>query len=98
MIYDPAMSIQKIIELSENGHVLICPICHEPLKIVLSRNESLHPGIYCQKDKSHVEMLIEMRPSNAFWNQFKNCVGRPPAQHVAESDQRESPDLDAGRK
>lgn len=75
LVFDVNMSAGTAIEHLQRGEALCCPRCGAELIAALDLETAaklkVHLGIYCPRDREHVQVLIETGATPGFWDQFK---------------------------
>lgn len=78
IVYDVETSrASEIIKLHEQGHQILCPVCHSELLVLTTLEEAAQqytgrPGIFCPVSEEHVAVFFWLsEPKKKVWSQFK---------------------------
>lgn len=67
--------LDAISKIVANGDIPICGRCKSPLTVALNvkdaKDQNVHPGVYCPKNKNHFGIMIEIwdQETKDFYNE-----------------------------
>ncbi len=68
---------QEIVRLHNQGHKILCPVCHSELLVLETLEEAAQqytgrPGIFCPVSENHVAVFFWLNePREKVWNKFR---------------------------